>query len=356
MPETMPESMMGATQDQAVGAALQAYLEENVAGFHGPARLEKFAGGQSNPTFKLTAASGTYVLRRQPPGKLLKSAHAVDREYRAQNALQGSKVPVAQVYHLCENPEVIGSLFYVMEFCDGRIFWKAGLPELENPSERTAIYDEMNRVLAELHQVDLQAAGLDDYGKPGNYFQRQLTRWSGQYRASELQHIAAMEDLMVWLEENQPADDGRVALVHGDYRLDNLVFHAQKPEIIAVLDWELSTLGHPYADLAYQCMQLRMPYRDSPLSGLEGIDRSERGIPSEADYVAAYCRRTKIDGIDHWAFYLAFSFFRLAAIIQGVAKRAVDGNASSERAATMGQWVEPLALKALSVINENKLK
>lgn len=339
---------------EPVKSDLLSYLEQNVAGFVGPTRMEKFTGGQSNPTFKLTAASGCYVLRRQPPGKLLKSAHAVDREFRVQGALQGSKVPVAKVYHLCEDPEVIGSLFYVMDFCDGRIFWKAALPELDSPAGRGAIYAEMNRVLSELHRVDPVAVGLSGYGKPGNYFSRQLTRWTGQYRASELQTMLAMEDLIVWLMENQPADDGKVALVHGDYRLDNLVFHRDRPEIIAVLDWELSTLGHPYADLAYQCMQMRMPYREQGLSGLAGADLGDLGIPTEREYVAEYCRRMKIDGIDHWAFYLMFSFFRLAAIVQGVAKRAVVGNASNEKAAAMGQWVEPLAALALAVIRENQ--
>jgi aminoglycoside phosphotransferase (APT) family kinase protein len=336
-----------------VEGGLLSYLEQKIPGFKGPARMEKFAGGQSNPTFKLTAVSGQYVLRRQPRGKLLKSAHAVDREFRVQRALRGSMVPVAHVYHLCEDPGVIGSLFYIMDFCDGRIFWKAALPELESPADRRAIYAEMNRVLGELHRVDPEAVGLSGFGKPGNYFSRQLTRWTGQYRASELQTISAMEDLITWLTANQPADDGKVALVHGDYRLDNLVFHHERPEIIAVLDWELSTLGHPYADLAYQCMQMRMPYREKGLSGLAGADRGELGIPTEREYVAAYCRRMNIDGIDHWAFYLAFSFFRLAAIVQGIAKRAVMGNASNEKAAAMGEWVEPLAQMALDVISEN---
>jgi len=316
--------------------------------------MEKFAGGQSNPTYKLTAASGEYVLRRQPPGKLLKSAHAMDREFRVLDALRDSKVPVARVYHLCEDRAVLGSMFYIMDFCDGRIFWKASLPELNSNAERGAIYEEMNRVLAELHKVDIDAAGLSDYGKPGNYFARQLTRWSSQYRASELRVIPAMEDLMAWLAENLPADDGKTALVHGDYRLDNLVFHHERPEIIAVLDWELSTLGHPYADLAYQCMQLRMPYDEVRPSGLDGMDRAALGIPGEAEYVARYCERMNIDGIDHWTFYLSFSFFRLAAIIQGVAKRAVVGNASNEKAAVLGEWVEPLAIKAMSVINEKR--
>jgi aminoglycoside phosphotransferase (APT) family kinase protein len=346
--------MTVSNRGEPVKGGLLSYLEQNVTGFKGPAWMEKFTGGQSNPTFKLTAASGLYVLRRQPPGKLLKSAHAVDREFRVQRALQGSKVPVARVYHLCEDPEVLGSLFYVMDFCDGRIFWKAALPELDSPAGRGAIYAEMNRVLGELHRVDPDAVGLSDYGKPGNYFSRQLTRWTGQYRASELQTISAMEDLIAWLMENQPADDGKVALVHGDYRLDNLVFHHDRPEIIAVLDWELSTLGHPYADLAYQCMQMRMPYREKGLSGLAGADRGQIGIPTEREYVAEYCRRMKIDGIDHWAFYLAFSFFRLAAIVQGVAKRAVVGNASSEEAAAVGRWVEPLAAMAMEVIRKNE--
>ena len=337
---------------EPVNNHLLTYLEENVAGFSGPASMEKFAGGQSNPTYKLQAASGVYVLRRQPPGKLLKSAHAVNREFRVQRALENSRVPVARVMHLCESTEIIGSMFYIMEFCEGRIFWQAALPEINSGSERSAIYDEMNRVLAELHQVDLDAAGLTDYGKPGNYFARQLTRWSSQYRASELKPIPAMEELMNWLNENLPDDDGRVSLVHGDYRLDNMVFHAEKPEIIAVLDWELSTLGHPLADLAYQCMQWRMPHKGFPLPGLKGLDRKQLGLPSETDYVASYCKRTNQNGIENWVFYLAFSYFRLAAIIQGVAKRAVEGNASNDRAAILGQSVEPLAQLALEVIKE----
>jgi aminoglycoside phosphotransferase (APT) family kinase protein len=337
---------------EPVDAALLAWLERHVDGFRGPARIEKFTGGQSNPTFKVTAASGHYVLRRQPPGELLKSAHAVDREFRVQRALYGSKVPVARVHALCEEPGELGSMFYVMDFCDGRIFWQAALPEIDDPRERGAVYDEMNRVLTELHRVDLAACGLADYGKPGNYFARQLTRWTGQYRASELRPIPAMEELMSWLDANQPPDDGKVALVHGDYRLDNMVFHRERPEIIAVLDWELSTLGHPYADLAYQCMQLRMPSRKGNLSGLAGVDRRKLGIPSEAEYVARYCRRMNIDRIGNWSFCLAFSFFRLAAIVQGIAKRAVLGNASNEKAASMGSWVEPLAKEALSVIVE----
>jgi aminoglycoside phosphotransferase (APT) family kinase protein len=339
--------------DQPVNRKLQAYLETNVTGFKGPARMWKFPGGQSNPTYKLTTASGEYVLRRQPPGKLLKSAHAVDREFRVLNALRDSKVPVARAYHLCEDREVLDSMFYIMDFCDGRIFWKAALPELDSNAERAAIYNEMNRVLAELHRVDINAAGLSDYGKPGNYFSRQLSRWTGQYRASEPKLIPAMEDLMTWLEENQPPADDKVALVHGDYRMDNFVFHHQRPEIIAVLDWELSTLGHPYADLAYQCMQLRLPTENDRPSGLAGLDRAALGIPGEAEYIDRYCKRMNINDIDHWTFYLSFSFFRLAAIIQGVAARALQGNASNAKAKALGERVEPVARTALDVINEH---
>ena len=336
--------------NQPVEGALLDWLAANVEGFRGPARLEKFKGGQSNPTFRLKAASGDYVLRRQPPGKLLKSAHAVDREFRVMRALAGTDVPVPEVCALCESADVIGSMFYVMAFCDGRIFWDAALPEASNQEVRGAMYDEMNRVLAALHSVDVEKAGLSDYGKPGNYFARQLTRWSGQYRASELDPIPAMDELMAWLDARQPPDDGQVALVHGDYRLDNLVFHPTEARIIAVLDWELSTLGHPFADLAYQCMQLRMPGGKGFIPGLKGVDRKALGIPLETDYVARYCERMDIPSIPNWAFYVAFSFFRLAAIVQGVAKRAVDGNASNTRAAELGRWVEPLAREALAVI------
>ncbi|MFP1683257.1 phosphotransferase [Alloalcanivorax sp. C16-1] len=330
---------------------LTAYLEQHVPGFKGPMSAEKFEGGQSNPTFRIKAASGEYVLRRQPPGKLLKSAHAVDREFRVMNALRDSDVPVPRMYHLCEDPDVIGSMFYVMEFCQGRIFWDAAIPEVDNAA-RTAMYTEMNRVLAALHDVDLDAVGLTDYGKPGSYFERQLGRWTKQYRASEINPIQAMEDLMTWLEQNQPADDGQVSLVHGDYRLDNMMWHPTEPKVIAVLDWELSTLGHPLADLAYQCMQLRMPPEGGNLSGLQGKDRHALGIPTEQEYVAMYCERRGIDRIDHWEFYLAFSFFRLAAIAQGVAKRAQEGNASSKRAGWAAQVVEPLAAMAMKIVRE----
>jgi aminoglycoside phosphotransferase (APT) family kinase protein len=325
------------------------YLEANVAGFSGLCRVDKFADGQSNPTFKVTADSGEYVLRRQPPGELLKSAHAVDREYRVLAALANSDVPVPAVYHLCEDREVIGSLFYLMEFCDGRIFWDSAVPDV-GKADRTAIYDEMNRVLAALHQVDIQKSGLNDFGKPGSYFERQYGRWSSQYRASELRRIDAMESLMNWLGDHLPEDDGRVSLVHGDYRIDNMIFHSSEPRVIALLDWELSTLGHPFADVGYQCMQLRMPAGVGSISGLRGKDLLELGIPTEEEYVAMYCERTGIAEIDNFDFYVAFSFFRLAAIVQGVAKRAVDGNASNKNAAKLGEYVEPMAKLALEAI------
>lgn len=332
-------------------AALALYLEANVSGFAGPLKASKFPGGQSNPTFKIEAASGDYVLRRQPPGKLLKSAHAVDREYRVLAALAGSEVPVAKVYHLCEDRDVIGSMFYIMEYCEGRIFWDSKLPEI-GKEERGAMYDEMNRVLAAMHSVNVNDVGLSDYGKPGNYFERQYNRWSSQYRASELEPIPAMEQLMTWLHANMPEDDGQVALVHGDFRLDNMMFHPTEPKVIAVLDWELSTLGHPCADLAYQCMGLKMPAEGAGMQGLLGLDLAELGIPTEEEYVARYCERRGIDKLDNWTFYLAFSFFRLAAIVQGVAKRAVDGNASNKDAAKMAAYVEPLATMALHTIKQ----
>ena len=330
--------------------ALTIYLEQHLDGFQGPMSLEKFSGGQSNPTYKVLAQSGTYVLRRQPPGKLLKSAHAVDREYRVLKALKNTDVPVAQVYHLCEDVAVIGSMFYVMEFCDGSIYWHASLSEIDDNAQRTKMYDAMNKALVALHSVDIEAVGLSSYGKMGNYFARQLERWLAQYKASELQVIPAMDKLGQWLEAHLPEDDGRVCLVHGDYRLDNIMFAKDKPEIIAILDWELSTLGHPFADLAYQCMGLRMPQGLGSIDGLKGIDRNSLGIPTEAEYVAKYCQRMNIDSIDNWSFYLCFSFFRLAAIVQGVAKRASQGNASNANADKVGAFVEPLALMALEII------
>jgi aminoglycoside phosphotransferase (APT) family kinase protein len=332
---------------------LTSYLEANVAGFKGPLRAHKFPGGQSNPTFRLDASSGAYVLRRQPPGKLLKSAHAVDREYRVLEALADTDVPVARVFHLCEDPGVIGSMFYVMEFCDGNVYWDASLANIGSNALRTRMYDEMSRVMAAIHSVDLEAAGLTDYGKPGDYFQRQFDRWSKQYRASELETIDEMDSLMAWLENGIPEDDGRVSLVHGDYRVDNVMFSPDNSRIIAVLDWELSTLGHPFADLAYQCMAMRLPATEdrNTMSGLGGVDVKALGIPTEDEYVSRYCGYMGIASIENWDAYLAFSFFRIAAIAQGVAKRAADGNASSPHARKVGAMVRPLAQMALETVS-----
>ncbi len=329
---------------------LAQYLEQQVKGFKGPLTAEKFPGGQSNPTYAINAHSGRYVLRRKPTGDLLASAHAVDREFRVMQALMNSDVPVAKSYHLCEDESVIGSVFFLMEFIDGVVYWDAALPGISK-QQRHLMYDEMNRVLAALHSIDIDAAGLNDFGKPGNYFERQVNRWSKQYRASETETIEAMETLLSWLPNNQPADDGKVSLVHGDFRLDNMMFHPQKPRVLALVDWELSTLGHPYADLAYQCMQWRLP-PGGHLSGLQGLDRQALGIPTEKHYINCYCERMGIDNIDNWPFYLAFSFFRLAAILQGVKKRALDGNASSEKALTMGNLAKPLAEMAVDLLND----
>jgi len=337
--------------DQLDTAKLGPYLDAHIDGFSGLRSAEKFAGGQSNPTFLLSANSGQYVLRRKPSGELLKSAHAVDREFRVITALGNSDVPVADGYHLCEDDDVIGSMFYVMSFVDGRIFWDPTLPDLSN-DERTAIYDEMNRVLAALHSVDIDAVGLNDYGRPGNYFERQLSRWTKQYLAAETETIEPMDELMRWLPEHVPADDGQIALVHGDYRLDNMIFHPTEPRIQAIVDWELSTLGHPYADLAYQCMQWRLP-NVGISRGLADIDRDALGIPSELEYVAGYCRRTGRDGISNWTFCLAFSFFRLASIVQGVLKRSLDGNASNPSARQLGKMTRPLAQYAIDFIDAN---
>jgi len=330
---------------------LAEYLALHIADFKGPLTLNKFDGGQSNPTYKVQAASGIYVLRRQPFGKLLKSAHAVDREFRVLNALQGTEVPVPKVHHLCLDKDLIGSIFYIMDYCDGHIYWDAALPEINKNTDRANMYDQMNLALTQLHKVDIQKLGLSDYGKPGNYFERQLGRWQSQYQASETKTIKAMDDLMDWLAEHLPEDDGKSTLCHGDFRLDNLMFNSDG-SIQAILDWELSTLGHPYADLAYQCMQPRLPVNPAKnaISGLMGIDASALGIPTETEYVALYCQRMGLEKIDNWHFYLCFSFFRLAAIAQGVAKRALSGNASNKQASKVGAMVEPLAQLALGII------
>jgi len=331
--------------------ALAPYLEAHIPGFAGLSAIEKFKSGQSNPTYLLTAASGRYVLRAKPPGQLLKSAHQVDREFRVMQALAATAVPVPRMLHLSGEVTPIGRMFYVMEFLDGRIFWDPSLPDVSGNDERAAIYDAMNATLAALHDVDAEAVGLGDFGKPGSYFERQFARWTSQYRASETGTIPDMDRLIAWLETHMPADDGRVSLVHGDYRLDNMIFAASEPKVIAVLDWELSTLGHPFADIAYQCMQWRLPHA-SGFRGLGDVDRASLGLPSEEAYVEAYCRRRGLAGIGNWSFFLAFSFFRLAAICQGVYRRALDGNASNpEKARTYGEAVKLLASLAVKLID-----
>ncbi|MDX8347788.1 phosphotransferase [Cognatiyoonia sp. IB215446] len=333
-------------------AALEAYLSDVIPEFETLHSVTKFGTGQSNPTYRLEAASGAYVLRSKPPGKLLPSAHAVDREFRVMQALAGTDVPVPEVLHLAA-PQTSPSrrAFFVMRYLPGRIFWDPALPDLQ-AEERTAIYDAMNAALAALHDVDVDAVGLSDFGKPGNYFARQLDRWSKQYLASVDAPSDAMVEIIDWLGAQMPPDDGAVSLVHGDWRLDNMIFAPHAPEIAGVLDWELSTLGHPMADLAYQCMQWRLP-NQGDMRGLAGIDRADFGLPSEADYIADYARRRGLAGIDHWPFYLVFAFFRLAAILAGVAARAAAGNASNpQMARKYGAAVPALAAMAMIVIQE----
>jgi aminoglycoside phosphotransferase (APT) family kinase protein len=333
-------------------AALAPYLEAEVPGFTGLLSIEKFSSGQSNPTYLVTARSGRYVLRAKPPGQLLKSAHQVDREFRIMKALAGTDVPVPEMLHLSPEDSLIGRMFYVMGFVEGRIFWDPSLPEISSDAERAAIYDAMNATLAALHEVEPAAIGLGDFGRPGSYFERQLGRWTTQYRATETGALPDMDRLIHWLEASIPPDDGDVSLVHGDYRLDNMIFAPNRPQVLAVLDWELSTIGHPFADLAYQCMQWRLPH-SSGFRGLGGIDRNAAGLPSEEEYVAAYCRRRGIGGIANWTFFLAFSFFRLAAICQGVYRRALDGNASNpEKARMYGEAVKLLSGLAARLIDE----
>ena len=324
-------------------AALQRWFERHVDARVGTLRVAQFRGGQSNPTFLVEGDSRRYVVRRKPPGELLPSAHAVDREFRVMQALQGRGVPVPEVHALCEDDSVIGSAFYVMAYVDGRVLWDPKLPELP-PAERVRIYDEMNRVLAALHDVDVQAAGLADFGRPGNYIARQVARWTRQYRASETEHVEAMERLIEWLPEQVPVATG-ASVVHGDYRLDNLVFAHDEPRLIAVLDWELSTLGDPIADFAYHCMawHLQAPFRG--LADLDAQGLAAQSLPNEADYLRAYCERRGVPPVPaaHWNFYMAFNLFRAAGIAQGIMGRALAGNASSPHALEAGRQARQLA-------------
>ena len=321
--------------------ALAEWMGSHVEGFAGPLTIEQFKGGQSNPTFKLITPGQTYVMRAKPgpAAKLLPSAHAIEREFKVMAALAKADMPVAKMHALCEDEGVIGRAFFIMEFVAGRVLWDPALPGM-TPAQRGEIFDEMNRVIARLHCVDYAAIGLADYGKAGNYFERQIGRWSKQYRASETESIEAMDKLIDWLPKHIPAGD-ETSIVHGDYRLDNLIFHPSEPRILAILDWELSTLGHPLADFAYHCMAWHVP--PSAFRGLAGLDLDALGIPDFNTYVARYCERTGRAGIDNFEYYLAYNLFRMAGILQGIMKRVVDGTAASEQALAMGKAARPLA-------------
>jgi aminoglycoside phosphotransferase (APT) family kinase protein len=330
-------------------AALERHLAANLPGFAGPLSVEQFKGGQSNPTYKLVTPGQCWVMRTKPgpAAKLLPSAHAIEREFRVMKALAATDVPVPRMELLCEDESVIGRAFYVMQFMDGRVLWDQSLPGMGN-AERAGIYDEMNRVIAALHRVDVARAGLADYGKPGNYFVRQIGRWSKQYQASVTEQITEMDRLIEWLPANMPAsalDETQVSVVHGDYRLDNLVFARDAPRVIAVLDWELSTLGHPLADFTYHCMAWHIP--PGPFRGIGGLDLRSLGIPGEREYVERYCQRTGRADPDalmaDWNFYLAYNLFRLASITQGIARRVVDGIAASAHARGTSDATRPLA-------------
>ncbi len=333
-------------------AALTAYLDQHLPGFKGPLTVEIFKGGQSNPTYKLITPAASYVMRAKPGpvAKLLPSAHAVEREFKVMQGLQGTDVPVPKMYCLCEDESVIGRAFYVMEFVEGRVLWDQSLPGMTN-AQRGEIYNEMNRVVAALHKVKFAERGLADYGKPGNYFERQIGRWSKQYAASITQPIAEMDSLMQWLPANIPAsarDESMVSIVHGDYRLDNLLFHPTEPRVLAVLDWELSTLGHPLADFSYHCMAWHIP--PGAFRGIGGLDVASLGIPTESDYIRLYCERTGLATPEalkaDWNFYLAYNLFRIAAILQGIAKRVEAGTASSAQAVSSAAGAPLLAKMA----------
>jgi aminoglycoside phosphotransferase (APT) family kinase protein len=328
---------------------LSTWLEQHLPGFSGPLKVESFKGGQSNPTYKLITPYKNYVMRAKPgpAAKLLPSAHAIEREFAVMNGLSNSNVPVPQMLSLCDDESVIGRAFYVMEFMTGRIFWDPSLPGMTS-KDRVAVYAEMNRVIAELHKVNFNQRGLESYGKPGNYFERQISRWSKQYVASITQPIPQMDQLMAWLPEHIPAmarDPTMVSIVHGDYRLDNLMFHPTELRIIAVLDWELSTLGHPLADFSYHCMTWHI--QPGVFRGINGLDLTELGIPPEAQYIKDYCDRTQLTTpeqlLGDWDFYLSYNLFRMAAILQGIGKRVEAGTAASAQAVSAASGARPLA-------------
>ncbi len=321
---------------------LAEYLGDHLEGFGRELSVRQFRLGQSNPTFLLSSGDKKFVLRKQPPGKLLPSAHAVDREYRILKALWETDVPVPKTYLLCEDVSVIGKTFFVMEYKEGRIFRDPTAPEAANITERVAIFDAMTKILAEIHVQDWKALGLSDYGKPGNYMHRQVHRWTKQYRSAQTDDIESVDNLIPWLQENIPEND-ETTIAHGDYRLENIIFDAEEPRVIAVLDWELSTLGHPLADLAYNCMLYHINMPGGRSYGYTGRDIKALGIPSEEEYLAGYLRHTGRDEISDWDFFMAFSMFRFTSIIQGVYKRGLDGIASSDDAKTLGSQVRYLA-------------
>jgi aminoglycoside phosphotransferase (APT) family kinase protein len=333
-------------------AALTAWLNANLEGFKGPLTVEMFKGGQSNPTYKLNTPSKAYVMRAKPGpvAKLLPSAHAIEREFAVMRGLYGTDVPVAQMHCVCEDESVIGRAFYIMEFVAGRVLWDQALPGM-TPAQRREIYVEMNRVMAALHTVDYAKQGLASYGKPGNYFERQIGRWSKQYQASITTPIPEMDELIAWLPTHMPAsalDASKTSIVHGDYRLDNMVFHPTEPRVLAVLDWELSTLGHPLADFSYHCMAWHIP--PGSFRGIGGLDHAALGIPGEDEYIRMYCERTHLTTPEElkadWNFYLAYNMFRMAAILQGIAKRVEAGTAASAQAVSSAAGARPLAQMA----------
>ena len=314
--------------------ALERYLTEHMSGFHGPLVVSQFITGQSNPTFLLEAGGDRFVMRKKPPGTLLQSAHQVEREYRIIKALENTPAPVPKAYLLCEDASIIGTAFFVMDYVDGRIIIEPVLPGM-NRDERAAVYDSMNETMARLHQVDYRAVGLEGFGRPDGYVARQVARWTKQYKAAEMEPIPEMDLLMEWLANHIPEKD-ETGIAHGDFRLGNLMLHPKEPRVIAILDWELSTLGHPIADLAWNCMGYHYPPEPGDTASFAGRDLKELGIPTEEDYLAAYCRRTGRASIENWPFFVAFSFFRGASIQQGIAMRAKLGNAAAPDAADRG--------------------
>lgn len=328
---------------------LQDFMESHVEGFSGTVSVRQFRGGQSNPTFLLEAGGKQYVMRRKPPGELLKSAHAVDREYRVITALGATDVPVPKTYALCTDDGVVGTWFYIMDYVEGRIFWTPDLPEVEKEGRRE-IYEGMADALAKLHMVDYRDVGLEGFGKPSDYIARQIHVWSKQYKLSETEHIEAMERLIEWLPQNRPADEGP-CVVHGDFRLDNMIFHANEPRVIGILDWELSTIGDPMADLSYNCMPYHL-VTQANTSGLAQFDIADLGVPSEEEYIAMYCARTGRSEVENWDYYLAYNMFRLAAISQGIMGRVVAGTASSPQAIESGKKARPLAEQAWQIVEK----